>query len=91
MKIFARLDVPCKVETQIKPPIREGDGRSQQIGLDEAERSGHVGDARTVDSRQHEGVHFVALAHQRARDMRADEPCRSREENFHSREPYWAA
>ena len=91
VKIFARLDVPRKVQTQVKPPIRKGDGRSQQIGFDEAERCGHVGDARAVDSRQHEGVHFVALAHQLACDMRADESRCSCEKNFHSREPYWAA
>jgi len=57
------------VETQVKPPIRKGDRRSQQIGFDETDRCGHIGEARGVDSRQHECVDFVALAHQLARDV----------------------
>jgi hypothetical protein len=35
-------------------------------------------------------VYFVALAHQLARDMRADKTRGTGDEDLHSREPYWA-
>jgi hypothetical protein len=35
-------------------------------------------------------MHFMPLAHQLARDVRADKTDSTGDEDFHSREPYWA-
>jgi hypothetical protein len=91
MEVFAGLDVPREVEAEVEPPIGKVDGRSQQIGIDEVKQRGYVADAIAVDPRQHDGVHFMALAHQLARDVRANESRGPRDQDFHSRVPYWVA
>lgn len=55
------------------------------------ERRLYVRNARQIGVRANERVYFVAFANQGARDVRTDETRGAGEQDFHSREPYWAA
>jgi hypothetical protein len=73
MKIFAWLDVPGEVKAEVESHGLQDESWVEKIAFNQVQRRSEIFDARKVGLRADQRMNFMALAHERTRDVRANE------------------